>query len=146
MKLLYRAHTVLHTASMDIFNDIFPKIVSGVYGFIITALFTAIRIRNYVPLASMLGFVFGLTVCMALCIIYTLGYKLTKYSSGFLESFSKSPYNVNRLENKKFFKSCQPIYVRIGPYTVISRNIFPCVLHEIILNALISLLLGIPVI
>jgi len=131
---------------MDILIDILPKVLSGAYGFIITALFTTIRAKNYVPLASVLGFVFGLTVCMALCIIYALAYKLTKYSSGFLESFAKSTSNVNRLENKQFFKSCQPIYIRIGPYTVISRNFFPCVLHEIILNSLISLLLGIPAI
>jgi len=146
MKLLYRAHLVLHTALMDICFDILPKLVSVVYGFIITALFTAIRIRKYVPLASVLCYVFGLTTCMALCIIYKLAYKITKHSSEFLEGFASSTSHVNRLENKKFFKSCQPIYIRIGAYTVISRIMFPCVLHGIILNALISLLLGIPVI
>jgi len=83
---------------------------------------------------------------LALCIIYTLAYKITKNSTRFLNSFASCTSNVDRLENKKFFKSCQPIYVRIGTYTVISRNLFICVLHEISLNALISLLVGIPVI
>jgi len=141
MKLIYRSHTILHQAVNQFFMNMWPFMITILYLGLISGGFIIFRSDNYIFRTILLTSV--LTLCIALCAIYTLAYQITVYSAEFLHSFRRSTRPKIPVD-QRFFKSCRPIYTYIGRFCCISRNTFPSVLHEIILNALITLLLTIP--
>jgi len=118
-------------------------LLSFSYIAIIISCFIAFRSENRV--FCVLVFILGLALSGAINIVFKMAYNITKYSAEFLHNFAiSSNQGRDGAEDRRFFKSCLPLYVNIGEYSRISRNMFPTVMHEIIINTIISLLLTIP--
>jgi hypothetical protein len=141
VQLLYRAHKIQHEVAMEVILEIVPVAIAGLYIVIITSFF--LLARNNILILQPLFFIIGATLSIFMKIIYSLAYKVTEYSAGYLDSFIHN-VEIKTQENSRFFRSCKQLDVDIGKFFKISRNTFPTVIHEIILNAIISLLLAIP--
>ncbi len=145
LKIIYRAYNLLHSESLECFllNQFLPILVSMAYVALIACYFIAFRNEN--PVFVSIVFVIGSALSGALNICFTLAYNITKFSAKFLHNFEmRTSRSRDAAENRRFFKSCQPIYTYIGEYTRITRNTFPSVMHEIVISTTISLLLAIP--
>jgi len=140
MKLIYRSQTVLHQVLNQFSMNIIPFAILIGYLVIISGGFTIFRSDNYIFRFILL--VFSLSCCGAFSLLYKLMYQITIRSSEFLHSFAGSTAPKKTVD-QRFFISCKPLHVYLGRYCRISRNTFPSVMHEIILNALITLLLTI---
>jgi len=128
---------------LDLINQPLPVLVTLVYVAIITTYFIAFRSEN--KLFCVIVFVIGSALSGTVNITFKLAYNITKYSTEFLHNFAMSTsQSRDAAEDRRFFKSCQPLYCNIGEYCRVSRNMFPAVMHGIIINITISLLLAIP--
>jgi len=141
MKILYRAHQLLHQVGMELIFKIFPGCIGSLYIIIITSFYTALRSNSFeIFLAT---FSLWFTLCISIKILYTLAYKVTEYSEIFLNSFVKSP-GFKTPKNVKFFRSCHPLDINLGLVFRIIRNTFLYAMHAVIINATISLLVAFP--
>jgi len=144
MKILYRAHGLIHALAMEITLELFSIGLVVLYTVIVAALFLGFRSKNIV--IQLISQIVGVTLCTIMNILFDLGNNLTDFSANFIDSFRKCCILGNRsVEDRKFFKSTPPLVIDVGKFYKISRNTFPSVMHEIIINALISLLLAIPI-
>jgi len=141
MKLVYRSHMTLHQIVNDYIINALPFFAFTGYLFVILGGFTVFRNDNYVfRTLILLG---SLIIICTLGIVFPLAYQITSNSSKFLHSFKLSTAPKNAVD-KRIFKSFHPIYVDLSRCCRITRNTFPSVMHDIIINALITLLLTIP--
>ena len=138
MKRIYRSQTVLHQVLNQFCMNIIPFAVLIGYLFTISGGFIIFRSDNYVFRTLLL--VFSFSCCGAFSLVYKLMYQITLHSAEFLHSFESSTAPKKAVD-QRFFMSCKPLHMYLGRYCQISRNTFPSVMHEIILNALITLLL-----
>jgi len=141
MKLIYRSHTILHREMNEFVMNVLPFITSTAYLIIILGGFILFRTDNFVFRTLLL--IITVTLSGAIGILFKLGYGITLDSTNFLQSFRRNTA-LKKQVDECFFKSCQPFSTDIGRFCRISRNIFPSVMHGIIINALITLLLTIP--
>jgi len=142
MKLIFRSQALLHQVLNQFAMNSLPFGASAGYLVLISAGFTIVRSDNFVFRALLL--VFSLSLCGALSLLFNLMYQITIRSSEFIQSF-KSSTTPKKPIDQRFFTSCKPVYTYLGRCCLISRNTFPAVMHEIVINALITLLLTIPV-
>ena len=141
VQLLYRSHIIIHEVAMELILEIVPVSIAGLYVAIVTSFFLLARI-NFVYL-QLIFLIIGVKLCIFMKIIYALGFKVTEYSSGYLDSFTQNT-GIKTKEDQRFFRSCRKLDVGIGKFFKITRNTFPSVMHEIVINAIINLLLAIP--
>ena len=141
---MYRSYNLLHLEILDLVNQnqSLSILITLVYVIIITTYFVAFRSENTV--FCIITFVIGSALSGCLSIVFKLAYSITKYSGEFLHNFVSISQGRDAAKNRRFFKSCKPLYVNFGDYSRISRNMFPSVMHEIIIGSIISLLLAIP--
>jgi len=126
---------------MELMFEIVPVCIAGCYIATVTAFFLVVR-SNLLLLR--IGYLMAaITIFIALKIIYSLGYKITKNSRGYLDSFVQN-IGPKTAVDRKFFRSCKELNIDIGKFFKIKRNTFPSVMHEIIINATINLLVAIP--
>jgi len=141
MKLIYRGHTILHQEINQFFRNMGPFMILFAYLTVISGGFIVFRSDNSIFRTIVLIIVLILSI--ALRVTYKLSYQITAHSAEFLHSFRKCA-GLRKLVDQRFFKSCRPLHTYIGRFCRISRYTFPSVMHEIILNALITLLLTVP--
>jgi len=145
MKILYRAHAILHQFATQLVFEIFPIAIQLLYIIMISTFFIVLRRHENLSSLFLLALsMIGLTVCISLQVSFKLGYQLTEDSAVFLKSFTQSKSRYKTKENRQFFRSCQRFRLNIGNFFKVSRNTFPAVMHEIILNTVINLLVTVP--
>jgi len=137
VKILYRACRIAHQVAMEVILEVAPLGLLGVEIMIVTSFFVCVR--NDTVIVRVTTATVCLTLTLVIRTLFMLAYKLTEDSVTFLDNFMNSSE-----ENKKYLQSCQQLHVDVGKLFRLTRNTFPSVMHEIIINATISLLLAIP--
>jgi len=145
MKIIFRAHDILHQTSIQLAFELLPFAVQILYIIVISTFFLVLRLHaNLGTLISSVLFLIGILVSISLQVIYKLVYNLTSDSSIFPNSFIRSNSMFRTHEDRLFFRSCRKFRLNIGNFFMVARNTFPTVMHEVILSAVINLLVAVP--
>ena len=137
----YRATQVMHNIAMDVFKVLVPAYITESEFLILAALFLAIR------LGVSPGFIFILIdvpIGLACFSCLKFGIEFAATVTELSRSCSWTPFLKYRSnftkEDRTFLKSCATLKFKVGETFTISRETFPTMSQQIILNNLVNLL------
>ena len=145
-QILLRSHQILHNVGQQNTQYLLPGILLFGNFIIISALYTIIRVYDTQPtvLVLLVLSVAVLTVFLIYLASY-FGLRVTN-SADFLLNCMTKKIRVTagakyRREDMAFIKSCRDLKFSFNGWLVIEREFFICILHDVVLNNVITLLM-----
>jgi hypothetical protein len=144
--MCYRTAHVLHAEVMAAFKFVIPVYLVNAELLIISSLFQVIRLLSLGgPLVTGAPLLIALATVTVFRSCLEIAVRLTNLSV----NFSCLPFSQRNVkeglvsrEERRFFKSCKSLSVRIGGTFTVTRETFPTVAQHILINYLVTLLIS----
>jgi len=135
----YRAAQILHTWGTVIFRNMLSDWLLTGEALMILGFFIAIRMNTRLGLISLFALIFAGVTFYCFKVTIEFAADLTDRSQEFCKSKTSGPLSK---EIQYSLSSCQPLKTPIGGTITISKETFPNVSQQVILDNLINLLVG----
>jgi hypothetical protein len=142
IRVLYRAHSILHTLANAVLEPIFRISVPTTETVIILSVYAIVRF--HAVMHPLILFAFVTTGILACSSVLKLAIQLAVDSTTCSQDIAALGMKSGRVltkEDQRFFRSCRPLEWRIGDAFTLRTDTFRRIMHDIIIQAVINLLI-----
>ena len=145
LRVLYRAHQVYHNFHVYHIQISGPVVISVAEALTIIGLYSTIRLGRFLGPFLLIDLIIVDVLCiLVIQIVMKYACKMTDYSTVFSKystMCTEEPGGRLTVEEKKFFKSCRPLRWKLSDCFTVTRNSFPNIIDQIIIQSVINLLI-----